>query len=151
MDRIALARQALFEHDLLEHLKTALRLALSWRVDDVGYERKRSTVCFTAESLGRHLERLMEIEEEGGYMREVLDRKPHLAEEVAALRADHELFRASLAELMPKAQAGARLEPAGLDQLGRQLADLLDRIDKHDHKEVDLFQEGLSADEGSGD
>jgi hypothetical protein len=151
MDRVALARQALFEHDLLEHLKKALRLALAWQANQVGFERKRSTVCFTTQSLGRHLERLMEIEEEGGYMREILDRKPNLSDEVKALRADHEQFRAALAELMPRAAQGATLDQAGLDNLCRRLESLLDHVDRHDHREIDLFQEGLVGEEGSGD
>lgn len=151
MDRIALARQALFEHDLLEHLKKALRLAVEWEVRDVGLARKSSSVCFTAGSLGRHLERLMQIEEEGGYMREVVERKPNLADEVNALRADHEYFRNALARLMPTVADGKRLTETELTKLCDDCLMLLERVDQHDRKEIDLFQEGLVMEEGSGD
>src|SRR3954471_23577512 len=98
LDGRALARQGLFEHELLERLKEALRLAKSWSVESVGFERKRSSVCFTAQSMCRHLERLMELEEEGGYMCEVLEAKPQLADDITVLRSDHDAFRRMLGE-----------------------------------------------------
>lgn len=148
LDGRALARQALFEHELLERLKEALRLAKSWRVDSVGFERKRSSVCFTAQSLCRHLERLMELEEEGGYMGDVLEAKPQLADDVAALRDDHDEFRRMLADLMPRTADCSLLGESELEELCDELESLLVRIDEHDKREIDLYQEGLLSEEG---
>ncbi len=151
MDCSQVARQALFEHELLDHLKKALRHALSWEIDRVGLNRKRSSVCFTADSLGRHLERLMEIEEEGGYMRVVIDRKPHLAEQAKRLLEDHRRFREELQNLLPRVANGQQFDQVGLDELSLELLALLDQVDEHDRGEIDLLQEGLSMEEGSGD
>jgi hypothetical protein len=151
MDKQALARQALLEHELLEHLKQALRAAMSWSIDIVGLERKRSTVCFTADSLGRHLERLMELEEDGGYMRDILERKPHLAEQIATLRSDHEVFRGELAIISPRVERPLEVDEGELCSLCTQIGELLAQVDRHDRREIDLFQDGLLSEEGTGD
>jgi hypothetical protein len=151
MDRIAAARQALFEHELLEHLKKALRRAIEWPIDQVGLARKRSTVCFTADSLGRHLERLMEIEEEGGYMRDVIERKPHFAEKAKKLLADHTRFREELRHLLPTLARRDSLDEQALAELCASCLLLLAQVDEHDRHEIDMYQEGMLSEEGSGD
>lgn len=151
MDRIAAARHALFEHELLEHLKQALRRAIHWDSREVGLPRKRSSVCFTADSFGRHLERLMEIEEDGGYMRDIVEGKPQLTDKAQKLLDDHAHFRAELAHLLPAARQPASLDESALQQFCARCLKLLDRVDAHDRHEIDLYQDGVLSEEGSGD
>ena len=54
-------------------------MTLDWDAPVVSMPRKLSSLQFTMKSFRRHLERVMSIEEEGGYLEEVADAKPNLA------------------------------------------------------------------------
>ena len=64
---------ACLEHQVLEHVKQALRVTINWEAPVVSMPRKLSSLQFTIKSFKRHLERVISIEEEGGYMNEVIE------------------------------------------------------------------------------
>lgn len=141
------ASQCLMEHQILHHVKDALRITLSWETSSVGLARKISSVQFTLQSLRRHLERVMSLEEEDGYMSIVGDMKPNLQNRAAKLRSDHREIRESVARVVPA------LERAGQDELRfdeacQDLLLLLDRIDRHDKQETELLQAAFYDDVG---
>ena len=90
------------EHQVLQHIKEAMRVTLNWVAPEVSLPRKLASLQFTTQSFQRHLERVMSIEEEGGYMADVLDEKPYLEDRLNGLAGDHGRFRARLRELMPE-------------------------------------------------
>lgn len=141
------------EHSVLEHVKQALRVTLDWKAPVVSMPRKLSSLQFTMKSFHRHLERVMSIEEEGGYLDDILEVKPNLQSRIESLLGDHGRFRARIRELVPE-----------LDDLGeydvsdwaeqqfldvcQDIRNLLDDVDRHDAQEIDLLQESLLYDEG---
>jgi hypothetical protein len=78
LQRSSTASIACMEHQILEHVKQALRVTINWEAPVVSMPRKLSSLQFTIKSFKRHLERVISIEEEGGYMHEVVDAKPYL-------------------------------------------------------------------------
>jgi hypothetical protein len=58
-----IAQQISIEHGMLKHITDALRLALGWQMEGDDLSRKLSTVRFISQSLQRHLEHLMALEE----------------------------------------------------------------------------------------
>jgi hypothetical protein len=148
LDARTIAAQTLMEHRTLEYVKQALRVTLHWDLDSVGADRKLSSVRFIAESLQRHLARLMELEESGGYMQAVVDEKPHLADQIVRLRADHEAFRTVLDALMPASFDGDGLADDALTPYGASLLKFLDRLDEHDRRETNLIQIAFCEDDG---
>ena len=136
------------EHRILDHVKQALRVTLDWDTPDVSLPRKLSSVQFTASSFLRHFERVMSIEEEGGYMSVVGDMKPYLQERIDALAGDHERFRARTARLIPQIDEVAEWDEARFHELCGELRVLLDDVDEHDAKEISLLQEALLYDVG---
>lgn len=139
---------AAMEHKILEHVKRAMRVTLDWRAPEVSMPRKISSLRFTIRSLQRHLERVMSIEEEGGYMAEVLDLKPHLENRLACLAGDHNRFRSRLGLLLPELDSLNEWEEANYYQVCDELRELLDDLDRHDRDEIDLLQESLMEVEG---
>jgi hypothetical protein len=139
---------AWMEHKVLEHIKQALRVTLDWRAPDVGMPRKLSSLQFTSKSLQRHLERLMRIEEEGGYMSSVLEMKPHLQARIAVLAGDHQRFRNRLANLIADLEGLHEWEEPRFHELCQELRGLLADIDAHDAQEVGLLQQSLLEVEG---
>src|SRR5918996_3938949 len=87
---------ACMEHQILEHIKQALRVTLDWEAPVVSMPRKLSSLQFTIKSFQRHLERVISIEEEGGYMSDMLNAKPHFQDRCDQLAGDHAGFRQRL-------------------------------------------------------
>ena len=139
---------ASMEHAVLEHIKQAMRVTLDWQAPEVSLPRKINSLQFTIKSLQRHLERIMSIEEEGGYMSIVHDCKPHLQERLECLSGDHASFRAALARLQPELDALSEWEEDRFRQICNDIRQLLDDIDTHDQQEVELLQESLMDEEG---
>lgn len=140
--------QCLLEHQILDHITAALRLSLQWKVTAVGYSKKLSTVRFTAQSFQRHLERLLTLEEGGGYMGFVRERQTGLFERAVDLRREHDEFRTELARIIAELDQLPDDNGASLDELCSELEHLLIRLEMHHHHEIDLVQEALVWDVG---
>ncbi len=137
------------EHQTLEHIKGALRVALNWSDDEIGVDQKRSSLAFTLQSFRRHFERLMAIEEQDGYLREVSEGNPQAHEQIERLQAEHDRFRMQLRSLDARLQSDFRTwGEAELDSTCEEITLLLREIDSHDLEEIDLLQDTLQHDEG---
>lgn len=136
------------EHKVLEHVKQALRVTLDWKAPVVSMPRKLSSLRFTIKSFQRHLERVILIEEEGGYMSEVVDRKPYLQSRIDRLAWQHACFRNRVRELVPELAAINEWEDDRFQEVCDNLRQLLDDVDLHDSAEIELLQETLLMDEG---
>lgn len=136
------------EHQILGHVKQAMRVTLDWKAPEVSMPRKLSSLQFTIKSFQRHLERVMSIEEEGSYMSEVLDVKPNLEERVDALAGDHARFRARMRQLLPELEEISEWDEPKFVEICDDIRALLDEVDRHDELEVNLLQESLLMDEG---
>lgn len=140
--------QALLEHQILQLVASALRLGLSWETASVGFAKKLSSVRFTAQSFQRHLERLMSLEEGGGYMQFVRDRQPGLYDESQTLRREHDGFRQALSRIVRCLEELPAEDLDALDDACHNLEALLDRLDRHHMREIDLIQEAVDRDTG---
>ena len=142
------ASTACMEHQVLEHIKQALRVTINWQAPAVSMPRKLSSLQFTIKSFQRHLERVISIEEEGGYMNEVVDAKPYFQNRIDRLAGDHARFRDRLRKLLPQLNDINEWEVPRFDQVCNDLRQLLDEVDQHDLQEVELLQESLLMDDG---
>lgn len=147
MKRSSTAAQTLVEHEILQHVGRALEVSLNWRVADVSFPRKLQSVRFTAQSFARHLERLLALEEHGGYMELPEACKPHWADALGSLRRQHDDFRDRLERVMPDLDQ-LDSEEARFDQLCQQLRELLDELNDHHARENALLQEMLYDEDG---
>jgi hemerythrin-like domain-containing protein len=141
---------AAMEHAVLDHIKQALRITLNWQAPEVSLPRKVSSLQFTIQSLQRHLDRLMRIEEEGGYLIVVEEAKPHLRDRLQVLAADHDAFRKRLKCLANELDGLNDWQQHRFSNLADELQQLLDDIDEHDRNEVELLQQSLLDEEGGG-
>lgn len=148
---VSQASQSWMEHEALEHIKRALRVTINWQSPAISYQRKRQSVQFALESFARHLERLMDIEEEDGYLRMVVESKPSKAKQIAKLRAEHNLFRDRTGEMLDEIDSLGDWEAAEFERICTDIGQLLDDIDCHDRAEINLLQDAMLLDEGVGD
>lgn len=136
------------EHQILDHVKQALRVTLDWKVPTVGMPRKLSSLQFTMKSFQRHLQRMMEMEERDGYMRIVAESKPNFEVRIDHLHRDHDQFRAWMEELAPEIESLSEFEEERFECLCERIGEMLDQVDRHDADEIELLQETLLFDEG---
>lgn len=144
----SLASISWMEHKILEHVKQALRVTLDWQAPVVSMPRKLSSLQFTMKSFRRHLERVISIEEEGGYLDDVAEWKPNLQSRIDSLAGDHGRFRARIRQLVPELDELSDWEEERFRDLCDEIRALLDDVDRHDALEIDLLQESLLLDEG---
>jgi hypothetical protein len=143
-----LAQQTLVENGMLMLIREGLRNTLAWTVQDTGIPRKLSTLRFITQSLQRHLERVLALEEYDGYMDLVLHESPRLSNTVDALKLDHEQLRKDAIHIVLQFE---QVSPADTELFGRvcdELAGLLNRLDAHNKKEATLMQEAFARDGG---
>jgi len=136
------------EHRILGHVKQALRVTLNWKAPAVSMPRKLSSLKFTIKSFQRHLERVISIEEEGGYLVEVVERKPYLQDRIDRLAGQHRRFRTRVRELVPELGTINEWEDNRFHEVCADICRLLDDIDMHDSAEIELLQDTLLMDEG---
>ncbi|MEX2093249.1 MAG: hemerythrin domain-containing protein [Pirellulales bacterium] len=144
----SIASTSLLEHQILHHVKEALRVTLDWNAPVVSLPRKLSSLQFTIKSFRRHLERVMSIEEEGGYLEEVAAAKPNLHSRIESLSRDHARFRARIREIVPQLDALSEWQEEQFGSVCDEIRCLLDDVDRHDVMEIDLLQESMLIDEG---
>ena len=148
MSHKAIAEQVLKEHQMLKLISQAMQVAIGWTVPGHEISRKLSSLRFVAESLRRHQERLMSLEEDGGYMHAVVESNPNLANMVDALRLDHEKFRQAWSRILPRLDKVSPTEHAALAGLCEELTDLLHETQEHSTAETTLIYEAILRDEG---
>ena len=148
MERHDIAEQVRVERELLRFVMEGLRLSTTWQVQGPDASRKLSTLRFVTGSFQRHLERLLALEENDGFMDKVLACAPQLGRATAALRADHDGFRSEARRVVQRLERLPGTDPAALEQVGGELVALLDRIEGHHRKEMALLLEAFERDEG---
>jgi hemerythrin-like domain-containing protein len=142
------ASTACMEHQVFEHIKQALLVTLNWHAPAVGIPRKLSSLQFTIKSFQRHLDRVISIEEEGGYMADAMDTKPHLQDRVDRLAGEHARFRDRLRKLMPALNETKEWDEERFEQVCNELRELIADVDRHNQREIELLQESALVDEG---
>lgn len=136
------------EHQVLEHIKDALRVTLDWRAPSVSMPRKLDSVRFTFRSFQRHLERTLATEEEDGYLTDVIESKPTLQDKVDCLEKDHATIRKHLNQVLPALNLLSDWSESDFDGVCDSIRSLLEEVDQHDRQEINLLQESLLWDEG---
>jgi hemerythrin-like domain-containing protein len=143
-----IAQQISIENGMLKHITEALRLAVGWQMQENDLSRKLSTVRFISQSLQRHLEHLMTLEEHDGYMDMVVEQTPHLARLVDGLRKEHDQLRRVVNRLVHRLERASPSDHDEVDRLCEELIELVDKLDEHNKKETALLQEAMARDGG---
>jgi len=144
----SIASSACMEHQIFEHIKQALLVTLNWQAPVVSMPRKLSSLQFTIKSFQRHLERVISIEEEGGYMVAVIEDKPHFQERINNLAREHSRFRDRLRKLTVVLNDLNEWEAPRFDEVCDELRALIASIDRHNGREIELLQESMLMDDG---
>lgn len=139
---------ACLEHQVFEHIKQAVLVTLNWQAPAVSMPRKLSSLQFTMQSFQRHFERVVSIEEDGGYMAQATDVKPYFQTRVDFLAREHEFFRERLHGLLTDLNSIKEWDEPRFQSLCDELRVLIADVEHHNRQEVELLQESILMDEG---
>ena len=96
------------------------------------------------------LPREFAIEEDGGYLRDVVEEYPNWEPEVARLREQHDTLLATLRRLRMRVAWQAPFTVLAND-VRRELADWIETLAEHNHHENSLMQTAVNLEVGTGD
>jgi hemerythrin-like domain-containing protein len=141
MSHRLISQQMLLEHEILARLSDALRTAIGWSHHG-GVSRKLESLQFLTESFQRHLERMLDLEEQGGYLELVGESHPAREAELNGFRAEHDRFRQEVQDVL-QSIAGLGDSPGQDDLLPLldQITSLVDQVDAHNKREMCFLQE----------
>jgi hypothetical protein len=142
------ASQMAVENEALRHIIGALRTVLDWKPKGADFSRKLSSLRFTAQSFQRHVERLMALKEQGGYLTDAVEQKPNLNEAVQALLKEHDEIEESLHRIVYRLDHVNPADKAGMDAVCNDLEMLLLQVEDHHRREARLMQEAYLRDVG---
>jgi hypothetical protein len=148
MDHLAIPQQVLVEHQTLAYIIGALRATIGWKFHGADFSRKLESLRFVGLSFQRHLKHMMALEEDNGYMAVVVAQCPERNDEVQALRKEHGVFRKSLGSILGRLRRVAPDDRTTFAKISDDLLALLEKLDHHSRKEIDLLQKALLTDEG---
>lgn len=142
------ASQMAVENEALRHIIGALRTVLDWKPKGSDFSRKLSSLRFTAQSFQRHLERLMALKEQGGYLSDAVEEKPNLNEAVQALLKEHDEMEESLHRIVIRLEHLNSSDKASIEATCNELETLLLQVEDHHRRESGLMQEAFLRDVG---
>jgi hemerythrin-like domain-containing protein len=148
MKNLNVVRQTLVEKRLLKFLIDGLKNTLAWKILGDDLSRKLSTLRFINRSFQSHMERLMDVEERDGYMDIVLESHPNLSKAVDDLRREHDEFRERMRFLARNLERVSPDDQNSLNRICDDITGLLAKVDAHNKKEADIFQEAFEREEG---
>jgi len=140
--------QTAVEHEALRHIIGALRTVMEWKPAAGDVSRKLASLRFICQSFQRHLERLMALKEENGYMADAVEQMPALAEKVQGLLREHDQFDESLHRLLLKLEQTSSTDQPRVDAVCRDFEALLVKLEDHHRREAELMQEAFQRDVG---
>jgi hypothetical protein len=117
--------------------------------DPVDAENRRWLLA-VLDALLETLPREFDLEEEDGYMSEVLERFPNWMQQVERLQRDHEQLFAKLKELRGRIAGGNWLAPIA-NEVRRDLREWILTIVAHNRNETRLVQTAMNLEVGVGD
>jgi hypothetical protein len=146
MDEKALLSEIKREHETLREEVQRLRAAARSRPDYMSEERWRAIALEEVRKLRDCLRSHFKLEETGGYLDGVIEKRPGMLRAVRKLEEQHGTI---LTELERVEDACSVKAP--IDEIERLALRGLDLLQKHEFAESDLIQEALGSDLGVAD
>jgi hypothetical protein len=107
-----------------------------------------SWLAMATRSFQRHMDCMMAIKERGGYMDNVLKRRPDLSHSVEVLRQENDEFRGELGFVLGQLENHVPNGETCLAIISHNMTQMFKTLDDHNEDECDLFHEAFDRDEG---
>ena len=125
-----------------------LQNTLAWKVQGDDLCRKLSSLKIITRSFQNHMECMMTMKEQDGYLENVLEIRPNLSNAVDVLRQEHDEFLEELGVVLYRLEHISLKNQKCLTQLCDDMTEMLKKLDGHKKSERDLFHEAFEREEG---
>ena len=126
------------------------RAAIQLRSSIHSHQCTKQEVAEMVRQLSDAVENHFALEEEGGYLQDVVQRIPHMDERVRRLQEQHEELLETIQRLSMLATSGVESE-TWWTRISQDAESFVNRLIDHEHAENELVQEAYTEDIGTKD
>ena len=139
------------EHDSLKETMAAIRSDLESDEREADFSNWRLNFVWRLRDFQNALLKHFDLEEDGGFMQELVAVSPGCTARVALLKQEHEDIIPRLNELTDELKEMTSRQPITLNRIAAGLIDLFDLLERHEAAERELIQDVYFQDIGVGD
>ncbi|MFQ5605310.1 MAG: hemerythrin domain-containing protein [bacterium] len=143
-----IAQQVEKDHDLLRQDIGDLKITFWEEVLPEDFSNWRLECIWQLRDFKNRLLKHFDLEEEGGFMQDVLNVAPQAERQVQQLKAEHEQISAQLDEVLAELKEMPEKDAKSLDTIRTKLNDIMNTIRKHENEEHKLLQKAYYREYG---
>ena len=140
LERLKIAQEVELEHIQLNKQMLDLKKIIFGEVKEKNFPEWRLHFLWKLRDFKNELLKHFDLEEEGGFMHEVLKAAPQEAKKVDLLKQEHESMIASLDAVLQGLKAMGTVDKVSLNNIRNDLNHLIYRLESHETKENHLMQ-----------
>ncbi len=139
------------EHQHLEEEMKKIRNFISHDVLVSEYPKWRLDFLWILRDFHNVLHKHFDLEEEGGFMSDVLEVAPHRVPAIEQLQKEHDILNQNLLDIIKCLKECQEKEDALLADVKKRILQLLDLLEEHEVSEGELLASTYLQDEGFSD
>ena len=140
-DKTEVAEKIAKDHESIRRYIGALNLSEMTEVDAKEFIDWKLEFIWQLRDFKNRLLKHFDLEEEGGYMQDILTAAPHLSRKVSGLKVEHDQILMSLDEILFKLKRMKKKNDTELEQVRFELNDVITSLRDHENEENILMQQ----------
>ena len=148
-DETEVAKKIAKEHESIRRYIGALNLLEMTEVDAKEFFDWKLEFIWQLRDFKNRLLKHFDLEEEGGFMEDIVKVAPHLSRKVSGLKVEHDQILMSLDEILFKLKRMKKKNDTELEQVQFELNDVITSLRDHENEENILMQQAYYREFGS--
>lgn len=148
-DKTEVAEKIAKDHESIRRYIGALNLLEMTEVDAKEFFDWKLEFIWQLRDFKNRLLKHFDLEEEGGFMEDIVKVAPHLSRKVSGLKVEHEQILMSLDEILFKLKRMKKKNDTELEQVQFELNDVITSLRDHENEENILMQQAYYREFGS--
>ena len=139
------------EHDHLKEEMVSIRELIAADITDATYAEWRINFMWVLRDFYNDLQKHFDLEQEGGFMSDILKVAPQFANVVERLEDEHELMGKQLTAILEMLKPLEAYSPDALQDVFSRVEEFLTLLTDHEAAEGDVIETAYMRDYGGGD
>lgn len=148
-DKTEVAEKIAKDHESIRRYIGALNLLEMSEVDAKEFFDWKLEFIWQLRDFKNRLLKHFDLEEEGGFMEDIVKVAPHLSRKVSGLKVEHDQILMSLDEILFKLKRMKKKNDTELEQVQFELNDVITSLRDHENEENILMQQAYYREFGS--
>lgn len=148
-DKTEVAEKIAKDHESIRRYIGALNLLEMTEVDAKEFFDWKLEFIWQLRDFKNRLLKHFDLEEEGGFMEDIVKVAPHLSRKVSGLKVEHDQILMSLDEILFKLKRMKKKNDTELEQVQFELNDVITSLRDHENEENILMQQAYYREFGS--